>query len=62
MTRPVEYSAPARINLIGEHTDYNDGFALPIALPERTTVTFAPDDTDALVVRSDREAAPVRLA
>lgn len=62
MTRPVEYSAPGRINLIGEHTDYNYGFALPIALPERTTVTFAPDDTDALVVRSDREAAPVRLA
>lgn len=62
MTRPVEYSAPGRINLIGEHTDYNYGFALPIALPERTTVTFAPADTDTLVVRSDREAAPVRLA
>lgn len=62
MTRSVEYSAPGRINLIGEHTDYNDGFALPIALPERTTVTFHPEDTDTLVVRSDREAAPVRLA
>lgn len=61
MTGTVEYSAPGRINLIGEHTDYNDGFALPIALPERTTVTFRPDDTDTLVVRSDREAAPVRL-
>lgn len=62
MTRPVEYSAPGRINLIGEHTDYNYGFALPIALPERTTVTFRPDDTDTLVVRSDREPASVRLA
>ena len=61
MTRPVEYSAPGRINLIGEHTDYNDGFALPIALPERTTVSFRPDSTDALVVRSDREPAPVRF-
>lgn len=62
MTRSVEYSAPGRINLIGEHTDYNYGFALPIALPERTTVTFQPDDSDTLVVRSDREAEPVRLA
>jgi len=26
----IRYSAPGRINLIGEHTDYNLGFALPI--------------------------------
>ena len=62
MSKPVEYSAPGRINLIGEHTDYNYGFALPIALPERTAVSFRPEDTDTLVVRSDREAAAVRLA
>ena len=41
----IVYSAPGRINLIGEHTDYNLGFALPIALPERTFVTFEPDGT-----------------
>lgn len=57
----VEYSAPGRINLIGEHTDYNSGFALPIALPERTVVTFHPGDTDAILLRSDRADAPVRL-
>jgi galactokinase len=50
---PIRYAAPGRINLIGEHTDYNLGYALPIALPERTVATYEPDDSTALVVRSD---------
>lgn len=37
----VVRSAPGRINLIGEHTDYNQGFVLPIAVPRRTTVELA---------------------
>jgi galactokinase len=31
-------SAPGRVNLMGDHTDYNDGFVLPTAIPQRTTV------------------------
>jgi len=37
----VTASAPGRVNLIGEHTDYNDGFVLPAALPLRTMVELA---------------------
>lgn len=49
----IRFAAPGRINLIGEHTDYNLGFALPIALPERTVATFAPNASGLLRVRSD---------
>ncbi|WP_278236671.1 galactokinase [Isoptericola sp. AK164] len=40
------WSAPGRVNLIGEHTDYNAGLALPVALPHRTYVALRgrPDD------------------
>jgi galactokinase len=34
-------SAPGRVNLLGEHTDYNGGFVLPTVIPQRTTVKLA---------------------
>jgi galactokinase len=49
---PRLYRAPGRVNLIGEHTDYNDGFVLPIALDRDTWVAAAPRDDGTLVVRS----------
>jgi galactokinase len=57
----IRFSAPGRINLIGEHTDYNLGWSLPIALPQRTVVTFEPSDADALTVLTDVIDGSVRI-
>ncbi|HEX3931606.1 MAG TPA: galactokinase [Nocardioides sp.] len=51
----VVASAPGRVNLIGEHTDYNGGLCLPVALPQRTTVTLAPRDDLTLRLTSAQE-------
>ena len=40
--QPRIFRAPGRVNLIGEHTDYNDGFVLPMAIHRGTTVAAAP--------------------
>jgi galactokinase len=39
---PRLFRAPGRVNLIGEHTDYNEGFVLPMAIQRGTTVGAAP--------------------
>ncbi|MBX6356079.1 MAG: galactokinase, partial [Micromonosporaceae bacterium] len=48
------WAAPGRVNLIGEHTDYNDGYVLPFALPQRTVVTASLVDGPRWIVRSEQ--------
>jgi galactokinase len=46
------WSAPGRVNLIGEHTDYNQGFVLPFAINRRTYVAAAPRKDNLICVAS----------
>ncbi len=49
---PAIFAAPGRVNLIGEHTDYCEGFVLPFALPQRMVVEVRPVDAPQWTVRS----------
>ena len=67
----TQASAPGRVNLLGEHTDYNDGFVLPTAIPQRTTVQlgFSSDhkhhfysvEFDELINFSDDDTIPQKF-
>jgi galactokinase len=62
--RPPEglWSAPGRVNLIGEHTDYNDGFVFPFAIEHRTHVALAPREDGMIRVLSTFDETPVEMA
>lgn len=57
------WAGPGRVNLIGEHTDYNDGFVLPFALEKKAVVAASRRDDDLIVVHSMEldEQVEVRL-
>ena len=56
------WSAPGRVNLIGEHTDYNDGFVFPFAIDFRTVVAVGTRDDGRIRVVSTFDEVPVEVA
>ena len=53
--------APGRINIVGEHTDYNEGFVLPAAIDRHVAVALRLRRDDRIVLHSDRYPRPVDL-
>jgi galactokinase len=53
VSEPRIYRAPGRVNLIGEHTDYNEGFVMPAAINFSTWVTVTPRDDRVIEVSSE---------
>ncbi len=45
-TEPLLFRAPGRINLIGEHTDYNEGFVFPAAIDKAIMLAISLNDSE----------------
>jgi galactokinase len=56
------FRAPGRVNLIGEHTDYNDGYVMPVAIEFDTSVAYAPTATNKLSIQSLQEPNAAEFA
>lgn len=54
-------SAPGRVNIIGEHVDYNDGWVLPMAIKQCVTITAEPCDDATVVFNSSMSDESVHL-
>jgi galactokinase len=61
--RPRIFRAPGRVNLIGEHTDYNDGFVMPAAIGFQTWIAASPRNDGTLHAHSQQfeESISLRL-
>lgn len=62
-TEPRVFRAPGRVNLIGEHTDYNDGFVFPMAIDRYTYVLISNRNDNILNINSDtyKESISINL-
>jgi galactokinase len=56
------FRAPGRLNLMGDHTDYNEGFVLPMAIDRETVVDARPTADGRIRIRSDGRAGAADLA
>jgi galactokinase len=59
---PRLFKAPGRVNLIGEHTDYNDGYVFPMAIDRYTFIAIAPRSDQKLEIYSENMRDSISIA